>query len=112
MGHLLLSVLDDATIARLNIIARERKTSAEALRGMRSTMSQNLLPMRSFRSSRGCMRSPNHARVPGVVQTPAVDLFAPTLIHAEVANAIWKNSGRGEYVNDVELLTYPNCSPR
>ena len=111
MGHLLLSGLDDATIARLNIIARERKTSAEAL--ARHAINDVAKPSADEKLSivARMYAITNHARVPGVVQTPAVDLFAPTLIHAEVANAIWKKR-RGEYVNDVELLTYPNCSPR
>ena len=36
-----------------------------------------------------------------------VDLVAPTLIHAEVANAIWKKQRRGEYARDADLATLP-----
>lgn len=36
-----------------------------------------------------------------------VDLLAPTLIHAEVANAIWKKRRRGELSSDEELSSLP-----
>lgn len=37
-----------------------------------------------------------------------VDLIAPTLIHAEVANAIWKKRRRGELSDDPELAALPD----
>lgn len=37
-----------------------------------------------------------HARAAGTLLASGADLFAPDLICAEVANVIWKRSGRGE----------------
>ncbi len=37
-----------------------------------------------------------------------VDLIAPTLIHAEVGNAIWKKQRRGEYAGHAELTALPD----
>ena len=36
-----------------------------------------------------------------------IDLVAPTLIHAEVGNAIWKKKRRGELADDPELPLLP-----
>lgn len=36
-----------------------------------------------------------------------LEVAAPTLIHAEVGNAIWKKRRRGELGNDPELATLP-----
>ncbi|HET8612850.1 MAG TPA: type II toxin-antitoxin system VapC family toxin [Sphingomonas sp.] len=36
------------------------------------------------------------------------DFAAPTLIHAEVGNAIWKKQRKGEFGPDPELLTLPD----
>jgi predicted nucleic acid-binding protein len=36
------------------------------------------------------------------------DLAAPTLIHAEVGNAIWKKQRRGEFGDDPQLRTLPD----
>ena len=36
-----------------------------------------------------------------------VDLMAPTLIHAEVGNAIWKKRRRGEFSDEADLASLP-----
>jgi predicted nucleic acid-binding protein len=36
-----------------------------------------------------------------------VDLVAPTLIHIEVGNAVWKKRRRGEFIDDPDLTALP-----
>lgn len=75
MGQILIRQLDDQTIARLKLRARERKMSVEALAreaisdAARLTVEEKLALVRSMQAwSEG-------AKIPGVRQTPGVELI-------------------------------------
>jgi len=75
MAQLLIRQIDDATIRRLETLARERKTSVEAVaraaihRAAQLTVAEKLEIVREMQEwSRG-------ARIPGAPQTPGVDLI-------------------------------------
>ena len=75
MGQILIRQLDDATIARLKVKAREHKTSVEALardavrRAAALTVDEKRAAVRRMQAwSEGAKRS-------GVAQTPGIDLI-------------------------------------
>ncbi len=75
MGQILVRQLDDATITRLKIVARERKTSVEAL-ARQAISDAAKLTVEEKRAVVARMQAiTTKARVPGVRQTPSVDLI-------------------------------------
>lgn len=75
MGQLLIRQLDDATIARLKVRARERKTSVEALareaitRAAELTVEEKLAVVDRMRATFRAAINPD------VPQTPTIDLI-------------------------------------
>lgn len=75
MGQLLIRQLDDQTIARLKLRARERKMSVESLareaisEAARLTVEEKLALVRSMQAWS------ERAKIPGVRQTPGVELI-------------------------------------
>lgn len=75
MAQLLIRQIDDATITRLENLARERKTSVEAVaraaihQAAQLTVAEKLEIVREMQAwSRG-------AQIPGAPQTPGIDLI-------------------------------------
>lgn len=75
MGQILVRQLDDATITRLKIVARERKTSVEALAREAITAAAKLTVDEKLAIVRHMQAITERAKVPGVAQTPGVDLI-------------------------------------
>ena len=75
MGQLLVRQLDDATITRLKIVARERRTSVEALARQAIADAAKLTLDEKLAIVARMQAITNRARVPGVAQTPGVDLI-------------------------------------
>lgn len=75
MGQLLVRQLDDATIARLKIAARERKTSVEALAREAINKVAQLSVQEKLEIVRRMQAVTGRAKVPGVKQTSGVDLI-------------------------------------
>ncbi len=75
MGQLLVRQLDDATITRLKIVARERRTSVEALARQAIADAAKLTLDEKLAIVSRMQAITNRARVPGVAQTPGVDLI-------------------------------------
>jgi plasmid stability protein len=75
MGQILVRQLDDATITRLKIVARERKTSVEALAREAINAAAKLTIDEKLAIVRQMQAITERAKVPGVRQTPGVDLI-------------------------------------
>ncbi|HET8612851.1 MAG TPA: hypothetical protein VFL92_08805 [Sphingomonas sp.] len=75
MGQILVRQLDDATIARLKVRARERKTSVEALAREAIRKAAELTVEEKRAIVRQMQEITERAKVPGVPQTPGVDLI-------------------------------------
>jgi antitoxin FitA len=75
MGQLLIRQLDDATIARLKVRARERKTSVEALAREAITRAAELTVEEKRAIVERMWDVTERAKVPGVKQTPMADLI-------------------------------------
>ena len=75
MGQILVRQLDDATIARLKVRARERKTSVEALAREAIRKAAELTVEEKRAIVRRMQEITERAKVPGVPQTPGVDLI-------------------------------------
>jgi hypothetical protein len=75
MGQVLIRNLDDATIARLKIAARERKTSVEALAREAVTTAARLTVDEKIALVSRMWAWSDAAKVAGVLQTPGVDLL-------------------------------------
>ena len=75
MGQILVRQLDDAAIERLKARARERKTSVEALAREAIHKSAALSGEEKVALARQMIELTERAKVPGVVQTPGVDLI-------------------------------------
>ncbi len=74
MGQILVRQLDDATITRLKIAARERKTSVEALAREAINKAATLSVEEKLAIVRRMQAITERAKVPGVKQTSGVDL--------------------------------------
>ncbi len=75
MGQILVRQLDDATITRLKIVARERKTSVEALARQAISDVAKLTVDEKLSIVARMHAITNRARLPGVVQTSSIDLI-------------------------------------
>lgn len=75
MGQLLIRQLDDATIARLKVRARERKMSVEALAREAVNKAAELSVEEKKALVRRMWAVTERAKVPGVRQTPGVELI-------------------------------------
>lgn len=75
MGQILVRQLDDATIARLKIRARERKTSVEALAREAISKAAELTVEEKLALVRRMQAWGERAKVPGVEQTPGWKLI-------------------------------------
>jgi len=75
MGQILVRQLDDATIARLKVRARERKTSVEALAREAIRKAAELTVEEKRAIVRRMQEWSERAKVSGVPQTPGVDLI-------------------------------------
>ena len=75
MGQLLIRQLDDVTLARLKIAARERKTSVEALARDAVRKVAQLTVDEKLALVRAMQAWSEAAKVPGVNQTSGVDLI-------------------------------------
>jgi antitoxin FitA len=75
MGQLLIRQLDDATIARLKVRARERNMSVEALAREAIREATKLTIEEKQAIVRDMWAWSEQAKVPGVAQTPGVDLI-------------------------------------
>lgn len=75
MAQILVRQLDDATIARLKALARERKTSVEALAREAIRHAAELTVEEKQAIIRDMWNWSKGARVPGVAQTIGVDLI-------------------------------------
>lgn len=75
MGQILIRQLDDAVIRRLKVAARERKTSVEALARQAITHAAELSVEEKLAIVRDMQAITSRAMVPGVRQTPGVDLI-------------------------------------
>ena len=75
MGQILIRQLDDATIARLKARARERKTSVEALAREAISDAAKLTVEEKMAMVRKLQAWSESAKVPGVRQTPGVELI-------------------------------------
>ncbi|MFC3558254.1 hypothetical protein ACFOKI_12680 [Sphingomonas qilianensis] len=71
MGQILVRQLDDATITRLEIAARERNTSVEALARAAIQAAATLTADEKSRWSVECRRSPNARPCRGFGKRPA-----------------------------------------
>lgn len=75
MGQILVSQLDEATLMRLKIAARERKTSVEALARDAINKAAILSVEEKLEIIRRLRAWSKAAMTPGVMQTPGVDLI-------------------------------------
>lgn len=75
MGQLLVRQLDDATISRLKIRAREQKTSVEALAREAIGKAADLTVTEKLAIVRRMQAITERAKVPGVRQTPGEELI-------------------------------------
>lgn len=75
MGQLLIRQLDDATIARLKVRARERKISVEALAREAVTKAAVLSVEEKRALVEELWKWSERAKVPGVAQTPTIELL-------------------------------------
>jgi len=75
MGQILVRQLDDATIARLKVRARERKTSVEALAREAIRDAAKLTVNEKLALVRDMQAWSERAKMPGVTQTAGVDLI-------------------------------------
>ena len=75
MGQILVRQLDDATIARLKVRAREHKTSVEALAREAITRAAELTVAEKQELVREMWAITARAKVPGIKQTPSVELI-------------------------------------
>ena len=75
MGQILVRQLDDSTITRLKIVARERKTSVEALAREAINAAAKLTVDEKLAIVRNMQAITERAKVPGMPQTPGVDLI-------------------------------------
>ena len=75
MGQILVRQLDDATIARLKLRAREGKTSVEALAREAIRKAAELSVEEKLALVRRSHEWSRKAQVPGSAQTPGVDLI-------------------------------------
>jgi plasmid stability protein len=75
MGQLLVRQLDDAAIERLKVRARERKTSVEALAREAIHKAAELTVEEKLALVRRMQEWSRRVMVPGVPQTPGVDLI-------------------------------------
>ena len=75
MGQILIRQLDDATIARLKVRARERKTSVEALAREAINKAAALSVEEKLAIVRRMQDWADRAKVPGVKQTPGWELI-------------------------------------
>lgn len=76
MGQMLIRQLDDAAIERLKIRARQERTSAEALaRGAIHREAAQLTVEEKLEVIQKMREKVRRAMIPGVVQTPGVDLI-------------------------------------
>ena len=75
MGQILIRQLDDQTIARLKIRARERKMSVEALAREAISEAARLTVEEKLALVRAMQAWSEAAKSPGVRQTPGIDLI-------------------------------------
>ena len=75
MGQILVRQLDDATITQLKIVARERKTSVEALAREAINAAAKLTVDEKLAIVRRLQAWSEGAKVPGVPQTPGLELI-------------------------------------
>ncbi|WP_326524397.1 FitA-like ribbon-helix-helix domain-containing protein [Sphingomonas sp.] len=75
MGQMLIRNLDEVTLARLKVAARARKTSAEALAREAVARTVQLTAEEKLELVRQMQAVTERAKVPGVRQTPVVDLI-------------------------------------
>lgn len=75
MAQMLIRQLDDATIMRLKLRARERHMSVEALAREAVTRAAELTVEEKLAIVRRMHSWSEAAKVPGVAQTPGVDLI-------------------------------------
>lgn len=75
MGQILVRQLDEATIARLKIRARERKTSVEALAREAISKAAELTVEEKLAIVRRMQEIGERSKVPGVEQTPGWKLI-------------------------------------
>lgn len=75
MGQILIRQLDDQTIARLKIRARERKMSVEALAREAISDAARLTVEEKLALVRSMQQWSEAAKIPGVLQTPGVELI-------------------------------------
>lgn len=75
MGQLLIRQIDDATIKRLEIVASQRNTSVEVLARDAIMQAATLSPEEKRAIVQRLHAWSEAAKVPGVPQTPGVDLI-------------------------------------